>query len=161
MTHSLVDAARGLAPRVRANADEIEQAPRRDANGELVTRIMVFPASECTILDTWHVGGLRGSGSHDFSVSDVVVPEERSLSFASASPYQHGPLYACRYFLFAHAAHAVGVARAAIEAFMELASRKAFGRTSTLLRDRPTVQVQVAQAEALVRSARAWAWEIA
>jgi indole-3-acetate monooxygenase len=137
------------------------ETPRRDANGQPVTRIMVFPASACTILDTWHVGGLRGSGSHDFSVSDVVVPEERSLTFGSASRYQHGPLYGCRYFLFAHAAHAVGVARAAIETLVELASRKAFGRTSTLLRDRPMVQLQVAQAEALVRSARAWAWEIA
>jgi alkylation response protein AidB-like acyl-CoA dehydrogenase len=138
-----------------------EERPRLDAHGEPVTRIMIFPSSECTINDTWYAGGLRGSGSHDIAVSDVFVPEERSLTFATASPYHDGPLYGCRYFLFAHAAHALGVARAAIDALVELASRKAFGRTGTLLRDRPLVQLQIAQAEALVRSARAWTWEIA
>jgi indole-3-acetate monooxygenase len=137
------------------------ETPRQDANGAPLTRIMIFPASECTILDTWHVGGLRGSGSHDFVVSDVFVPEERSFTFAASSPYHHGPLYGSRYFLFAHAAHALGVARAAIDALVELANRKQFGRTSGLLRDRPMVHLQIAQAEALVRSARAWTWEIA
>jgi indole-3-acetate monooxygenase len=137
------------------------ETPRQDANGAPVTRIMIFPASECTILDTWSVGGLRGSGSHDIEVSDVLVPEERSFTLAAASPYHHGPLYSGRFFLFAHAAHALGVARAAIDALVELANRKQFGRTSSLLRDRPMVQLQIAQAEALVRSARAWAWAIA
>jgi indole-3-acetate monooxygenase len=135
--------------------------PRREANGEPSTRIMIFAASECTILDTWYVGGLRGSGSHDITVSDVFVPEERSLTFAAASPYHDGPLYGCRYFLFAHAAHALGVARATIDTLVELANRKQFGRTGTLMRDRPMVQLQIAQAEALVRSARAWTWESA
>jgi indole-3-acetate monooxygenase len=137
------------------------ETPRQDANGAPVTRIMIFPASECTILDTWHVGGLRGSGSHDIGVSDVFVPEERSFSIAEASPYHHGPLYTSFFPLFAHAAHALGIARAAIDALIELASRKPFGMTGSLLRDRPMVQLQIAQAEALVRSARSWTWEIA
>lgn len=137
------------------------ETPRQDDSGAPVTRIMVFPASDCTILDTWNVGGLRGSGSHDITVSDVFVPEERSLTFAEPSPYHHGPLYSSRFFLFAHAAHALGVARAAIDSLVALANRKQFGRTSSLLRDRPMVQLQIAQAEALVRSARSWAWEIA
>ena len=137
------------------------ETPRQDASGAPVTRIMIFPASECTILDTWYVGGLRGSGSHDIAVSDVFVPEERSFTLAEPSPYHHGPLYTSFFPLFAHAAHALGVARAAIDALVELANRKPFGRTSRLLRDRPMVQLQIAQAEALVRSARSWAWEIA
>lgn len=137
------------------------ETPRQDASGAPVTRIMIFPASECTILDTWNVGGLRGSGSHDITVSDVFVPEERSFTLAAASPYHHGPLYSSRFFLFAHAAHALGVDRAAIDALGELANRKQFGRTSSLLRDRPMVHLQIAQAEALVRSARAWTREIA
>jgi alkylation response protein AidB-like acyl-CoA dehydrogenase len=122
---------------------------------------MIFPSSACTVLDTWYVGGLRGSGSHDFEVSDVFVPEERSFSLGEASRYHHGPLYTSFFPLFAHAAHALGVARAAIDALVELANRKQVGRTSSLLRDRPMVQLQIAQAEALVRSARTWAWEIA
>ncbi|MCC7368718.1 MAG: acyl-CoA dehydrogenase family protein [Chloroflexi bacterium] len=139
------------------------ETPRKDDNGVPVMRIMIFPSSACTILDTWYVGGLRGSGSHDFAVSDVFVPEERSFSPMEASSYHDGLLYSGRFFffLFQHAAHALGVARAAIDALVELANRKPFGRTGSLLRDRPMVRLQIAQAEALVRSARAWAWDIA
>lgn len=137
------------------------ETPRADDSGAPVTRMMVFPSSACTILDTWDVGGLRGSGSHDIAVSDVFVPAERSFTLAEPSPYHHGPLYSSRFFLFAHASHALGVARAAIDALVELANRKQFGRTSSLLRDRPMVRLQVAQAEALLRSARSWAWAVA
>ena len=52
------------------------------------------------------------------------MPEERSFSPMEASPYHHGPLYSGRFFLFRHAAHALGVARAAIDSLVELANRK-------------------------------------
>src|SRR5262245_5305098 len=57
-------------------------------------RLMLFPASEARILDTWHVAGLRGTGSHDMTVEDVFVPAERSVSIVDDRPRAQGPLYA-------------------------------------------------------------------
>jgi alkylation response protein AidB-like acyl-CoA dehydrogenase len=67
--------------------------PRLRADGSPVTRILFFPASDCEILDTWHSIGLRGTGSHDYTVADVFVPAARSLSFRDP-PVEPGPLYA-------------------------------------------------------------------
>ena len=59
-------------------------------------RVFVVPASEVEIIDTWTSLGLRGSGSHDYAVRDVFVPEERTFSLLSDPPAQPGPLYAFR-----------------------------------------------------------------
>jgi alkylation response protein AidB-like acyl-CoA dehydrogenase len=122
-------------------------------------RFMLFPADQCAIHDTWHVSGLRGTGSHDFTVADVFVPEERSFLAFTARPYQPGPLYACpfvTYFAASIPAPALGMARGAIDVLAELASAKTPTGSQNLLRDRPSVQADIARAEALVRSARAF-----
>jgi indole-3-acetate monooxygenase len=49
----------------------------------------------------------------------------------------------------------LGVARAAIEAFVELAQVKVPRSSSELLRDRPLVQARIGEAEALLRAGRA------
>src|SRR5215471_3341792 len=48
---------------------------RLSADGAPEVRRFFFPVDECTILDTWHVSGMRGTVSHDWLVSDVFVPE--------------------------------------------------------------------------------------
>jgi alkylation response protein AidB-like acyl-CoA dehydrogenase len=133
--------------------------PRLGPTGAPLTRVMFFPRSECTILDTWHATGLSGSGSHDFSVEDVFVPAERSFALAGEPAYQSGPLYMGRFFLVAHGAHALGIARAAIDDFLALSQEKREAPTGILARDRASVQVAYAQAEALVRSGRAYLWD--
>jgi len=116
-------------------------------------RIVVFPRADYEIVDTWHVTGLRATGSHDVRVSDIFVPNERSFWWADG-PAHPGPLYQVRFMLITHAAHALGVARAAIDTLLTLAESKVPTRTTSLLRDRSLVQSQAAQAEALVQSAR-------
>jgi indole-3-acetate monooxygenase len=129
-----------------------------NADGTPRTRIMIFPHHQATVIDTWSATGLRATGSHDVSVSDIFVPEERSLWW-SDGPKQPGPLYPVRFMLIAHAAHALGIAQAAIDALVDLAEHKIPTRTTSLLRDRPLVQANLAQAEGLVQAARAFMWQ--
>jgi indole-3-acetate monooxygenase len=111
------------------------------------------------IIDTWRVGGLRGTGSHDFRVADLFVPEERAIAAFTAKPVRPGTLYAAPFitvFAMALATAPLGIARAAIEAFVELAEGKTPIGASAKLRDKAGAQADVGKAEALVRAARAF-----
>jgi alkylation response protein AidB-like acyl-CoA dehydrogenase len=123
------------------------------------TRVLLLPASECELHDTWSVSGLRGTGSHDFSVTDRFVPAARSLALGVDRPRHPGALYAFPLFgllAMGVAAVALGIARTAISALVELAGHKAMGEGGRQLRDRPQLADTVAQAEAEVGAARAY-----
>jgi alkylation response protein AidB-like acyl-CoA dehydrogenase len=123
---------------------------------------MFVPRADCEIMDTWHAAGLRGTGSHDFSIQETFVPQERTFAFPDGPAQEPGPLYRGSIFdglVRLIPGVALGIARAALDAFTDLAGRKVPTRTASLLRDRATVQAQLAQAEALVRSARALVFE--
>lgn len=132
--------------------------PRKLESGAPDIRFMLFPASEAEVIDTWNVAGLRGTGSHDFAVDGAKVPEERSASIITDSPRCDGPLYAFPVFgllALSIASVGLGIARAAIDDLVELAtSKKPSGSTRTLAQ-RGDTQAAVAAAEAQVRSARA------
>src|SRR5262249_56623444 len=72
--------------------------PMRTPAGAPRTRSFLIPAQAVTIEDTWHVLGLRGTGSHDFTVRDVFVAESHSFSHAEP-PRQTSPLYDPRLYL--------------------------------------------------------------
>jgi alkylation response protein AidB-like acyl-CoA dehydrogenase len=133
--------------------------PVRTPTGVPMTRIFWAPAESATILDTWHVVGLRGTGSHDFTLADVFVPAARSVA-ATDLPREEGLLYDQRLHLSwiwtATVANAIGIARGALDAFTDLASTKSSTMSTTLLRDRPLVQARVAEAEATLSAARAY-----
>jgi len=133
--------------------------PVRTPTGVPMTRIFWAPAESATILDTWHVVGLRGTGSHDFTLADVFVPAARSVA-ATDLPREKGLLYDQRLHLSwiwtATVANAIGIARGALDAFTDLASTKSSTMSTTLLRDRPLVQARVAEAEATLSAARAY-----
>jgi alkylation response protein AidB-like acyl-CoA dehydrogenase len=126
--------------------------------GDDGTRFAFVPTREATILDTWHVSGLRGTGSHDYTLTDVFVPAERTAPSFVVAPVQPGGLYRIPLLSLASsslAAVSLGVARGAITALIELAARKTPTGSSTALCDRPTAQAAVGRAEALVRAGRA------
>jgi indole-3-acetate monooxygenase len=133
--------------------------PMRTSAGVPVTRIFWVPAESATILDTWHVLGLRGTGSHDFTLGDVFVPDSRSVA-TTDPPREKGLLYDARLHLSwiwtATVGNAIGIARGALDAFNELASTKSSTMSTALLRDRPLVQARVAEAEAILSAARAY-----
>lgn len=122
-------------------------------------RMMLFPAAEARILDTWHVAGLRGTGSHDMTVDDLFVPAERSVSLTEDRPRAPGPLYAFPVFgllAIGIAAVALGIGRAAIDELVRLAGEKTPQGSRRTLAERAVVQAQVAEAEALVRAGHAF-----
>lgn len=136
--------------------------PRTLPNGYPETRMMIFPAAEAEILDTWSVSGLRGSGSHDIAVQDVFVPEERAVAYGTGKRYQSGPLYTFPIFgllAVSVASVATGMARGAIDVFIELAKTKRLTGSRRLINQRAAVQLQVAQAEALLRAGRAFMFQ--
>ena len=135
-----------------------ENGPRRTAAGAPEMRFMLFPAASVEIIDTWRVGGLRGTGSHDFSVDSLFVPAERTLPAFVGLGVRAGALYRMpimSLFCVALAAVPLGLARAAIDAFLEIAGAKVPVGSQSLLRDKPLAQYELARAEAMVRAARA------
>jgi len=133
--------------------------PRRGPNGTPEVRLVLFPTNKAEVLDTWHVAGLRGTGSHDYRVADMFVPEDHAIPFPGAPPVLPGTLYAIptiTAFCVAIAAVPLGIARAAIDEVVELAAGKMPQASPMLLRDKPTVQADIGRAEALLGSARAF-----
>jgi alkylation response protein AidB-like acyl-CoA dehydrogenase len=140
-------------------------SPRVGPNGLPETRFGFLPTEECEILDTWTTNGLRGSGSHDWTVKDRFIPEERTFNLAAPTLYRQGPLYALPNLLIYKASGVgLGIARGAIEDFIAMASNKPMtfkspSASKAMLRDEPFVQCTLAQAEALVSSARGFVYE--
>ena len=133
--------------------------PRLVGRGIPDSRMMLFPASDVRILDTWDVAGLRGTGSHDFEVADVFVPAARAVSLITDRPRADGPLFRFPVFgllALGIAAVATGIARTAIDELVALAGGKTPTGSRRLLAERPVVQAQVAQAEAALQTSRAW-----
>src|SRR5918912_3258642 len=124
----------------------------------------VFRARECTVVDTWDVTGLRGTGSHDWTVTDLFVPEHRTVPHAG-SPVNNrwrrwpGTMYALPVHAVIgphHSPVATGAARAAIDALAELAGAKIPRARTALLREQVFVQDVLARAEAMLGAPQAY-----
>jgi indole-3-acetate monooxygenase len=125
-------------------------------------RYLFVRVVEAELLDTWHVRGMRGTGTHDFAVRDVFVPSERTVLQAGAPLLETGPLYQFpRRLLFASgdAAVSLGAARACLDTFFELAGAKTPRSMQATLRDQPVIQATVGRSEAHLRSAHAFLTE--
>jgi len=104
-------------------------APIHRPEGPPDARTFLLPIDDCTVLDTRFAAGLKATGSNDIVVDGVFVPEHRTLQHAAlkgqptpGSAINGGhiyrmPLYAV--FPFNIFAPAVGIARGAVEAFVE------------------------------------------
>jgi len=147
---------------VAAHAQIIENGKVRLEGDQPEARYMFVPVAEAELLDTWHTRGMRGTGTHHFAVNDAFVPTERTVLSQTAPLLENAPLYRIpRTLLFASgdAAVAFGMARTCLETFGELAGAKTPRAMQALLRDQPLVQMTVGQAEAALRSGRAFLLE--
>ena len=131
----------------------------RDKSGH---QYLVVPKPEFEILDTWYTSGLCGSGSHDVVLEDVFVPEERLV--APLGKVQHDSALLRMPFrsrlCYNKVAIAFGLARSALDDFVDLADGKVPRFTSTSLKERGWAQRAIAESEVRVRSVRALVVEL-
>lgn len=129
--------------------------PRMLAPGQPDIRVLFVPKGRYAILDTWHVGGLRGSGSHDVVVEDVFVPVEDSFApappVASNSPLAQLP--AIPMMIAGIGAQFLGMARAALVVTIEILRTKVSVDPGASIRERPSVLADIASYRAAVTAA--------
>ena len=137
---------------------EPDGSPRRNAKGKRIERTMLFPASSAQIVDIWHVSGLKGTGSDAYSVADLFVPHEYSISRDDpVERRQPGPLYCFptgSLYASGFAGVALGIARRMLDGLVDLAKEKTPRGFKRPLRDSAVIQSQVGYAEAQLQSAR-------
>jgi alkylation response protein AidB-like acyl-CoA dehydrogenase len=124
-----------------------------------VVRGFLLPAADFTIHDTWHVAGLKGTGSHDITLSDTVVSPSHFFDLAGGTPCVPGPLYrGVRQMLpLTLGAIAIGIAEGALDDVVAMAnSGRRQQRAAAPMRDTETFQAELGRAAAEVRAARAF-----
>jgi indole-3-acetate monooxygenase len=133
--------------------------PRRNADGNEVSRMCFFPASETQIIDTWDTIGLRGTASNDFSTEGTFVPRSRGFQVLVDKPIHQWPLYRFEPLAFInHGTHALGVARGAIDSAIDVAMTK-HGWGGVMMKEVPRMQAAIAEASALVDSAATYLYD--
>jgi alkylation response protein AidB-like acyl-CoA dehydrogenase len=132
--------------------------PCLNAEGGPELRQILLPIDQATILDTWHVTGLRGTGSQSFLLENVFVPGERAIHVAPANRREPGPLYQFSVpgtFAPGFGAVALGLAESSLRGLVELAGGKRPRDELRLLRESAGVQGAVGKARARLSAARA------
>lgn len=129
-----------------------------DANGEISLMAAVIPRDEITFTDGWHVQGLRGTGSYDYNVVDLFVPEHRTFDLFARTPHR-GSSPAFHMGLMAitaagHAGWALGVARSMLDDVRDLSLVKARMGDMETLAHKPSFQRGYAHHLGMWRAAR-------
>ena len=143
--------------------------PVRNADGAPEWRVFHLPATECVILDTWHTSGLRGTGSHDYTMENVFVADnyvkKHSLLEQAVLPDKRYVYPAFNVPMLS--AVALGAARGAVDALTELFGGKVDRRNQRPVAAAFDKQADLGIATATVDSARAYlydttarAWEL-
>jgi alkylation response protein AidB-like acyl-CoA dehydrogenase len=132
-------------------------------DGKPFFKLWFLNRSEWEIVDTWDSAGLRGSGSHDVRADGALVPEKWAGVDLVAQPALYdNPVYRIPVPLrlaYNKAAVSIGIARGALDAFVDLANKKTPMLSANLLRDRPIAQYRFGEGEAKLRAARAYLFE--
>ncbi len=118
-----------------------------------------FPRHEANLLDTWHTLGMRGTGSTDYAVEDLFIPDHMVAPVAPlskpASGFE-GPLYRIWPWtpIFGEATASVGIAAAAVDAAIDLCQKKTSAYNVTPVIEQQLAQFQMGKALSRVNAAR-------
>ena len=128
---------------------EQDGAPRLNPNGRPFVRTVLFPKASAEIIDNWQVIGLRGTGSDSYRVDNLFVPQKYTCSRDNEAErrepgllyrFTSGMIYAASFSNIS-----LGIARGALEAFIELARDKIPRGARKTLRENHVIQSEVAQ----------------
>jgi indole-3-acetate monooxygenase len=143
---------------------ERDGTPRLDGKGRPVMRTMLFRKEQATWTDIWHVIGLRGTGSNQYEVRDLFVPEAYTTWRDEPSDRTNdGPLYnipLLTLYGIGFSGVGLGLARASLDAFMALANSKTGRAGRGVMRDNPVIQSDVAKVAGGLHAARAFLREM-
>jgi alkylation response protein AidB-like acyl-CoA dehydrogenase len=123
-------------------------------------RIFVLPVGNATLIDNWDVMGLRGTGSIDYKIDNVFVPEAYTHFAVTEVPKRGGTLYTIGIIGFAvicHSGWACGIGRRMLDELSTIVRSKT-GRSGSMA-DSDAFQEDYAKAEMTYRSARALVYE--
>jgi alkylation response protein AidB-like acyl-CoA dehydrogenase len=137
---------------------QADGSPKRDANGEQQERTMLVRAQDVQWTDIWNTVGLRGTASDQFALDDYFVRADHSITRDFDKECREtGPLYrmgAGTCYQVGFAGVACGIARGALDSFIDVARNKIPRGQKSPLRDNAVVQSNLAQAEVNLRAAR-------
>ena len=143
---------------------EADGTPRRKPDGSPEIRTILFPVTSATMYDVWDVIGLSGTGTDSYSVDNLFIPEKfAALRDEPTALREKGPLYRIStnmVFSMGFAATSLGVARATLDAAIELARGKT-PQGLKAMRDNNAVQGLIGRTEASLRAARAYLYTTA
>ena len=131
-------------------------------NGAPAWRVFYTPISDCRILDTWYTTGLRGTGSHDYTMDDVFVADK----FVTRHPLRAPSLRLSSYYDYSAmvvasmASVALGAARGSVDSLIQILDMKRELPSNVPTSARLDKQADLGAAEALVSSARAYLHEV-
>ena len=136
-------------------------SPQKDNEAQGLPRMAVMPANKAQIDMTWDTVGLKGTGSHDLVVKEVLVAKE--WTFVRGEPsklpepfFKYPSLSLATQVL---TVVGIGVAAAAIEEFQKLAPGKSSITGGAEIASRPVTQYEFAQVEAEFKAARVWFYD--
>jgi 3-hydroxy-9,10-secoandrosta-1,3,5(10)-triene-9,17-dione monooxygenase len=124
----------------------------------------VFPAAEATVTDTWRMDGLAASGSNDVSVTDLFIPEHRTMLDVGSmiagettgarghpEPVFHMPMIT--FAAFIAVVPVLGAAKGLLELYRQLLPGRTVKGSQTRQSENPVAQARLAQADLLISAA--------
>ena len=125
-------------------------------------KVGFVPHDQIHFTDGWHVMGLRGTGSYDYDVTDIFIPDEYTFSLFTKEPKRGGYMFNMGMMpctAAGHAAWALGVGRHALDEVHNMATEKTRMGHATSISGRLTFQKDYAQAESKLRAARLFVFD--
>ena len=128
-----------------------------------MVRTAFVPRDQVEFRGNWNVWGLVGTGSYDYGLTELFIPEEHCFDTFSTTPVRPEPVYRLGLLgigVGGHAPVALGIARHALDEIVKVATVKGRLGYETVVADSQMFKLEFTKTEALYRAARAYVYEV-